>query len=49
VFNDTELGGASRNSLAAGERAGTGAIAFHLSRYHGHGLLHVEKYVEKYI
>jgi uncharacterized protein involved in exopolysaccharide biosynthesis len=32
VFNETKLGGASRDSLAAGEGAGMGAIAFHPSR-----------------
>ena len=37
VFNDTKLGGASRDSLTAGEGAGTGAIAFHPSRYHVYG------------
>ena len=37
VFNDTTLDGASRDSVAAGEGASTGAIAFHPSRYHVYG------------
>ena len=37
VFNDTKPGGASRDSLAAGEGAGTGAIVFHPSQYHVYG------------
>ena len=37
VFNGIKPCGASRDSLAAGEGAGTGAIAFHPSRYHVYG------------
>ena len=36
MFNDTKLGGASRDS-PAGEGAVAGAIAFHPSRYHVYG------------